>query len=174
MLHLFGVTPVDPPTFFYRTIENASHGETQSDRAVTYTPWEPVSLQIHCREVAPIVYLGRLFVFWTQITTAPINIVNNANSIFGGYKHTWRVNYSSLRLDQTWTPPQRIAMTDKSVFGNGDGVVLDPLLDQFDKGLGTPYVYNSSTVFRLSGELFRRIRRLFQVTTIRRQSRSSP
>ena len=58
VLHLFGVTPEDPPTFYYRTIENASHGERESDRAVTYTPWEPVSLQIHCREVAPIVYLG--------------------------------------------------------------------------------------------------------------------
>jgi len=154
VLHLFGVTPADPPTFFYRTIENASHGETQSDRAVTYTPWEPVSLQIHCRNVAPIVYLGRLFVFWTQISTAPINIVNNANSIFGGYKHTWRVNYSSLRLDQTWTPPQRIAMTDKTVFGNGDGIVLDPLLDQMDKGLGQPYVYNSQQSFDLPENYF--------------------
>jgi hypothetical protein len=134
VLHLFGVTPEDPPTFYYRTIENASHGEKESDRTVTYTPWEPVSLQIHCREVSPVVYLGRLFVFWTQITTAPINIVNNANSIFGGYKHTWRVNYSSLRLDQTWSPPQRIAMTDQTVFLQGDGVVQDPLLDVFDKG----------------------------------------
>ena len=86
---------------------------------MTYTPWEPVSLQIHCREVSPVVYLGRLFVFWTQITTAPINIVNNANSIFDGYKHTWRVKYSSLRLDQTWTPPQQLAMTDATVFPQG-------------------------------------------------------
>jgi len=140
VLHLFGVTPADPPTFFYRTIENAAHGETQSDRAVTYTPWEPVSLQIHCRDVSPIVYLSRLFVFWTQVTTAPINIVNSANSVFGGYKHTWRVNYSSLRLDQTWTPPQRIAMTDISAFPNGDGVILDPLLDPTEKGLGSPFV----------------------------------
>jgi hypothetical protein len=144
VLHLFGVTPDDPPTFYYRTIENASHGERESDRAVTYTPWEPVSLQIHCRDVAPIVYLGRLFVFWTHITTAPINIVNNANSIFGGYKHTWRVNYSSLRLDQTWTPPQRIAMN----------VVLDPLLDQFDKGLAIANVYNNPQPFDILGNYF--------------------
>jgi Neuraminidase-like domain len=154
VLHLFGVTPADPPTFYYRTIENATHGETQSDRAVTYTPWEPASLQIHCRDVAPIVYLGRLFVFWTQITTAPINIVNNANSIFGGYKHTWRVNYSSLRLDQTWTPPQQIEMTDATVFPQGDGVVLGPLLDQIDKGLQNPVVYSGAQSYNVSPMMF--------------------
>jgi hypothetical protein len=134
VLHLFGVTPEDPPTFYYRTIENASHGEKESDRAVTYTPWEPVSLQIHCREVSPVVYLGRLFVFWTHITTAPINIVSNANSIFDGYKHTWRIKYSSLRLDQTWTPPQQLKMIDSTTFSQGDGIVLDNLLDCIDKG----------------------------------------
>jgi hypothetical protein len=133
VLHLFGVTPQDPPTFFYRTIENASHGETETDRAVTYTPWVPVNLQIHCREISPIVYLGRLFVFWTQITTQPQNPVVSANSIFDGYKHSWRVKYSSLRLDQTWTPPQQLALTDPLVFAMGDGVVSDPLLDSVDK-----------------------------------------
>ncbi len=135
VLHLFGVTPEDPPTFFYRTIENASHGETDADKGVTYTPWEPVSLQIHCREVSPVVYLGRLFVFWTQITTAPVNLVINSNSIFDGYKHSWKVKYSSLRLDSTWTPPQQLAMTDTSVFPAGDGIVLDPLLDWVDRGI---------------------------------------
>lgn len=35
VLHLFGVTPANPPTFFYRTVENAAHGETEADRAVT-------------------------------------------------------------------------------------------------------------------------------------------
>jgi hypothetical protein len=133
VLHLFGVTPADPPTFFYRTIENASHGETESDQAVTYTPWAPVSLQIHCREVSPIVYLGRLFVFWNQITTASVNLVASGNSVFGGYKHTLRVKYSSLNLDQTWSPPQQISLTDTTVFPQGDGVVMDQLLDSRDK-----------------------------------------
>jgi Tc toxin complex TcA C-terminal TcB-binding domain/Neuraminidase-like domain len=133
VLHLFGVTPSDPPTFFYRTIENATHGETETDRAATYTPWVPVNLQIHCREVSPIVYLGRLFVFWTQISTAPTNLVTNASSVFDGYKHTWRVKYSSLRLDATWTPPQQLAIADTMVFPVGDGIVMDPLLDPVDK-----------------------------------------
>src|SRR5262249_45188103 len=127
VLHLFGVSPSDPPTFFYRTVENASHGETETDRAVTYTPWVPVNLQIHCREVSPVTYLGRLFVFWTQITTKSTNLVANANSIFDGYKHTWTAKYSSLRLDGTWTPPQQLGMTDTKVFPFGDGVVMDYL-----------------------------------------------
>jgi Tc toxin complex TcA C-terminal TcB-binding domain/Neuraminidase-like domain len=151
VLHLFGVTPDDPPTFYYRTIENASHGETEADRAVTYTSWAPLSLQIHCREISPVVYLGRLFVFWTQITTAPMNLVINSNSIFNGYKHTWRVKYSSLRLDGTWTPPQQLAMTDTTAFPVGDGIVLDPLLDYLDKGYsgshGWPPGYDISNGF---------------------------
>jgi hypothetical protein len=147
VLHLFGVTPADPPTFFYRTVENANHGETETDRAVTFTPWVPVNLQIHCREISPIVYLGRLFVFWTQISTAPQNLVVNANSIFNGYKHTWRVMYSFLRLDQSWTPPQQLSMTDPKIFGSGDGVVLDPLLDYFDKN---QYGYDGETSLRLT------------------------
>ncbi len=142
VLHLFGVTPADPPTFFYRTVENANHGETETDRAVTYTPWVPVNLQIHCREISPIVYLGRLFVFWAQISTAPQNLVANANSIFNGYKHTWRVKYSSLRLDQSWTPPQQLALTDPKIFEQGDSIVFDPLLDYFDKN---QYGYDSQT-----------------------------
>jgi hypothetical protein len=133
VLHLFGVSPSDPPTFFYRTIENARHGETETDRAVTYTPWVPVNLQIHCREVSPVTYLGRLFVFWTHITTAPTSLVANANSIFDGYKHTWMAKYSSLRLDGTWTPPQQLRMTDTRVFPFGDGVVMDHLLDPAEK-----------------------------------------
>jgi hypothetical protein len=147
VLHLFGVTPADPPAFFYRTVENASHGETEADRAVTYTPWAPVNLQIHCREVSPVVYLGRLFVFWTQITTAPINLVVNSSSIFDGYKHTWRVKYSSLRLDGTWMPTQQLAMADTKAFQVGDGVVMDPLLYPPDKGLGSD---NESTEYLLA------------------------
>jgi hypothetical protein len=133
VLHLFGVSPSDPPTFFYRTVENASYGETETDRAVTYTPWVPVNLQIHCREISPVTYLGRLFVFWTQITTRSTNLVANANSIFDGYKHTWTAKYSSLRLDGTWTPPQQLGMTDTKVFPLGDGVVMDYLLDPPEK-----------------------------------------
>jgi hypothetical protein len=151
VLHLFGVTPADPPTFFYRTVENAIRGETEADRAVSYTPWVPVNLQIQCREVSPVVYLGRLFVFWSQTTTAPLNVVVNSNSIFAGYKHTWRVKYSSLRLDQTWTPPQQFAMTDSTTFPMGDGVVMDPLLDYMDKGYddsrGAPPGYDVSRGF---------------------------
>jgi hypothetical protein len=163
VLHLFGVTPADPPTYFYRTVENASHGQTETDRAVTYTPWVPVNLQIHCREVAPVVYLGRLFVFWTQITTAPTHLVANASSIFDGYKHHWGVKYSSLRLDGTWTPPQQLAMTDSSVFPLGDGVVPDPLeapiVKSMEEGmspqLAQDYALQWEIVFGLPSEINR-------------------
>ena len=67
MLQLFGVTPGEPPTYYYRTVTNAQYGETEPDRSVAYGAWRRIDVQIPVRKVAPVIHLGRLYVFWTEV-----------------------------------------------------------------------------------------------------------
>jgi hypothetical protein len=127
ILHLFGVTSEDPPRYYYRTIEGPHYGETEPDLGVAYNPWQPIKVQIPATQVAPVVYLNRLFLFWTNVTTKPKNLVQGGGSRFTGYQHTMKVSYSSLRLDGTWTAPQPIMLSGPSIFPSGDGIVDDPL-----------------------------------------------
>lgn len=129
LLHLFGVTPGDPPVYYYRTIENAYYGETAEHRGVVYRPWRKIDVQIPVRKVAPIVYLGRLFVFWVEIVSTPKNEVKDAGSQFIGYKHKLTLKYTILRLDGVWTPPQVISLSSISLFSTGDGIIDDLLAE---------------------------------------------
>ncbi len=130
LLHVFGVTPGDPPTYFYRTIENAHYGQTERNRGVVYGPWRKIDVQIPVRKIAPIVHLGRLFVFWVETTTTPKNAVKDGGSQFVGYKHRLTLKFTSMKLDGSWTPPQSVALSNPNVFASGDGIVDDPLADQ--------------------------------------------
>jgi hypothetical protein len=127
VLHLFGVLPGDPPLYYYRTVENAYHGEVGAKRTPVYTAWRKIGVQIPVRRVSPIVYQGRLFVFWVEIATAPRNEVAEGGSRFVGYRHKLTIKYTTLRLDGTWTPAQTIKIVRASVFRNGGGIVDDPL-----------------------------------------------
>ena len=53
-LHVFGRTLSTPPAFYYRRRENG----------VTWTPWEKVELDIEGDHLVPMVWRGRLFLFW--------------------------------------------------------------------------------------------------------------
>jgi hypothetical protein len=132
LLHLFGVTPGDPPIYYYRTIRNAHYGEQNSGRGVSYGPWQKIDVQIPVRKVAPIVHLGRLFVFWVEIVTTPKNEVKDAGSTFVGYKHRLAVKYTTLRLDGGWTPPQVVSLSG-GTFSTGDGIVEDPLAEKSER-----------------------------------------
>lgn len=129
VLHLFGVTPGEPPTYYYRTVTNAQYGETEPDRSVAYGAWRRIDVQIPVRKVAPVIHLGRLYVFWTEVITTPNNKVSGGGSEFVGYKHRLAVKYTSLRLDGRWTPPHQIKLTG-GLFPTGDGIVDDPLAEQ--------------------------------------------
>jgi hypothetical protein len=128
-LHLFGVTPDSPPTYYYRGVNNVFyHGPSEgATRGIDWSHWRKIEVQIPVRQVAPVVYLGRLFVFWVEFTTTPKNDVSSGASSFVGYKHRMTLKYTSLRLDGTWTPPQPICLKDPLIFPTGEGVVEDPL-----------------------------------------------
>lgn len=53
VLHVFGRTYSQPHKYFYRRYKNQM-----------WTPWEPVSAQIECDHLAPVVWRDRLYLFW--------------------------------------------------------------------------------------------------------------
>jgi hypothetical protein len=123
-LHLFGVTQDDAPNYYYRSIDESKVTTTRP--APLYCPWQRIDLSIPVRKVSPFVLEGRLYLFWIENATRPMNAFINGNSRFNGYRHSVRVRYSTLRLDGTWAAPQLIRFA--SLDGTADTrIVEDPL-----------------------------------------------
>jgi hypothetical protein len=120
VLHLIGVAHTDPPTFYHRTRESAGH-------SYTWSPWQPISVQIPVRRVSPVVHDGRLHLFWIEIRTQSTNKVKDAGSTFIGYRHKLTLKYTTLRLDGKWTAPQDVALPREAPF------------DSYTAGLVTDY-----------------------------------
>lgn len=140
-LHLFGVTSDEPPIYYYRAIENSHYGEREKDRGIVWSPWRKIDVQIPVSRVSPIMFRGRLHVFWVEFTTRPKNEVKDGGSEFVGYQHKMSLKYTSLRLDGSWTTAQRISLYGVHPFDDGDGVIDDPLKDDNDSTLA----YNRAT-----------------------------
>ncbi len=137
VLHLFGVTASKPLVHYYRTVENVYRAERSESIGVVWNPWRRVEIQVPVRQVSPIVFNGRLFVFWVEVSSRPVNDMVGGNTQFARYRHTMQVKFTGLRLDGTWTPPQQITLRHE-VFGNTDGVVVDPLIEPIEMtALGT-------------------------------------
>ena len=135
ILHLFGVTPADPPAYYYRRVENATYGLSEGSFKPIWNPWQKIDVQIPVRKVSPIVFQKRLYVFWVELHTASENKISEGSSYFSGYKHTMTVQFIIRRLDGTWAPSQKIALSAAPPFYSGNGVILDPLanLDEMQR-----------------------------------------
>lgn len=123
LLHLFGVTASEPPVYHYRTIRNL-----ENTAGPVFSAWEKVDLQIPVRKVSPIVYLGRLYVFWVETTTRSLNEFKSGSSKFTGYRHSVRTKFSQLRLDAKWTPPQILKVAGTDSTGVADVRLVDDRL----------------------------------------------
>ncbi len=126
VLHVFASNRGNPPDHWYRTIENVYRVERGDVRHVTWGPWRKVNVQIPVREVSPVVYQGRLYVFWVEVNTRPDNDTATGRSRFVGYKHAFKICYTALRLDGTWTAPQPLDV-------GADRVLADPLASESDR-----------------------------------------
>ena len=62
VLHVFGRTKDVPAIYYYRRCEDK----------VRWTPWEPVPLDIQADHLIPLVFNGRLYVFWPDFKLTPI------------------------------------------------------------------------------------------------------
>jgi hypothetical protein len=129
VLHLIGVTPGDPPTYYYRSVDNLLFGERDEDRVTSWGPWQPMDIKIPVRQCSPVVHDGRLHVFWVEIVTTPQNEVRDAGSKFVGYAHRLSVKFATLRLDGHWTVAQSVSLYGTPPFAETDGLVDDPLIE---------------------------------------------
>ena len=132
ILHLFGVTADEPPMYYYRRIENIYYAEKNDNRGVVWGPWQKINVQIPVRNVAPITYNGRLHVFWVRVTTLANTVFDNNRSIFTGYSHKFSIEFTTLKLDGTWTPPQKLNLKGSHPF-IGNGVIQDPLAEDAER-----------------------------------------
>lgn len=132
VLHLFGVSSAEPPAYYYRRVENIYYSEKNDNRGVVWGPWQSIGVQIPVRQVAPIMYNGRLHVFWVNITTLTNSVFDNNRSVFTGYSHKFSIEFTTLKLDGTWTPPQKLSLNDNYPFA-GNGVLQDPLADDEER-----------------------------------------
>lgn len=126
VFHVFGATNADPPVYYYWTISNLYYGKFDPDRHVAYSARRKIDVSIAARTVNPIVYLGRLYVFWNEIATSSNNRVKDGESKFIGYKHKITTKFVSLRLDGSWTPPQALQLVEDWPQESG-GIIADPL-----------------------------------------------
>ncbi|MCA9549797.1 MAG: hypothetical protein KC933_07170 [Myxococcales bacterium] len=122
-LHLFGATRTDPPVWYYRAVDNLRFSRWGQADGVRWWPWVEVGAKIPVREVAPVVYRGRLHVFWVELQTRSVSSVQGGGSVFLGYDHTVRLKFTTLRLDGTWSPAQDVAL--KAWPSADHGVVAD-------------------------------------------------
>ena len=126
-LHFFGVTISDPIVYYYRMVENAYYGERDDTTGIVWHPWRRIDVQIPVKKVSPIVFNGRLYLFWVEISTQPDSEIIGGSSKFMGYNHTMSLNFTELKPDGSWAQLQRIKLNDRSPFEGGIGVIHDPL-----------------------------------------------
>jgi hypothetical protein len=100
-LHLLGVTPTDPPTYYYRRIENLylSQGAGSNRPRLTATPWRKLDVQIPVPTASPIPYRGTMLIFWAEMNTRPRTIFTGGTSSEAGYVHTISLKFSRLLVD---------------------------------------------------------------------------
>lgn len=109
LLHLFGVSNGEAKEYFYRTVQNIYKSQnSRGEHEVIHSSWKRLGLEIPVKNVSPIVYKGKLYVFWTEVNSRPKpksewNEENRAE-----YVHTYRIKYSHKRLDDTWEPVKAV------------------------------------------------------------------
>lgn len=130
ILHIIGVTKTQPYMFYYRNVKNAILGRQEENVTPVYNSWKKIDVQIPVKIVSPIVFKNRLYVFWITYTTQQKNKVETGNSTFTGYHHKMTLEYTMLRIDGEWTPPQKVKLLSipSVLFHNGEGIIDDLLL----------------------------------------------
>jgi hypothetical protein len=128
-LYLFGRTTDDPPQYYYRKCTLADEGENEIESVKAWTPWEKIDLTINAAKVSPIVLQNRLYLFWIEILTKPVNKIFDGNSQFIGYGHKISLKYSYLDLKGKWKIP--VSMHFKNI--------EDPLAEEHEFIKVAPY-----------------------------------
>lgn len=103
--YFFGRTQQDPPQYYYRTwVDNK-----------VWTPWQKMELAIPADSVSAIIYLGKLYLFWVEITTREKTVVQSGESKLLFYYHDINVAYSYLNEQKKWIVPQKMELKKNTI-----------------------------------------------------------
>lgn len=105
--HIFGHTFEDPPQYYYRRII-IHPGDGISLRKKEWTPWEKVDLSIPCPYVSPIIFQGRIYIFWTQVTIQRLEKFENGTSKLKGHSYDIKLYYSVRNFQGRWLQAQEL------------------------------------------------------------------
>jgi hypothetical protein len=105
-IFLFGRTRTSPYTYYWRRgiISSEAFAEENYEKAISWTPWEQVSVQINARSITPIYMYHKLFVFWTEQTSKKVTLENGAYL----YVTTADICYSFQKTGEGWMPIQTL------------------------------------------------------------------
>jgi Tc toxin complex TcA C-terminal TcB-binding domain/Neuraminidase-like domain/Salmonella virulence plasmid 28.1kDa A protein len=106
--------------------------EVEAER---WEPWESIDLGISAPYACPLIHLGRLYLFWVEITSADTTSFADGNSFFLGTEHQVQLHYSYRGENGKWATDQKLILIDKML----DRCVIDdtpPFLRDFPQILG--------------------------------------
>lgn len=128
-LHFIGLGDDDPIQYYYRKVEKMTNVDN-----LIWNPWQKIQVEIPVKNAVPVVFNNNLYIFWNEIQTQPRSNFVSGNTSFDGYHHKMSVFYIKRKLDDTWSPIQRIFLKSEtanlptSIFSEGaEGIILDPL-----------------------------------------------
>jgi hypothetical protein len=87
--------------------------------AKRWDPWESIDLGVSAPYACPLIHLGRLYLFWVEITSADDTNFVDGNSIFLGTEH--QLHYSYRGENGKWAADQKLTLIDKML----DRCVID-------------------------------------------------
>jgi Tc toxin complex TcA C-terminal TcB-binding domain/ABC toxin N-terminal region/Neuraminidase-like domain len=126
LLHIVAATSSDPPEHYYRTARNLWSQFSKPPGRPVFSAWEKMKVQIPARDVTPVVFRGRLHVFWLEAATRPVNELVGGSSKFVGYDHRVAAKFTALQPDGSWAPAQPLALFE------APGVVRQVLSDRLN------------------------------------------
>jgi Salmonella virulence plasmid 28. len=125
--------------------------------AKRWDAWESIDLGISAPYVCPLVHLGRLYLFWVDITSMDNTSFVDGNSIFLSVQHQVKLHYSYRLNNGQWSGDQKLVLIDKIIDRsvNLDNPAFLPLpsdifgMVSIDKNLSYQFVdnYRSSKTY---------------------------
>jgi hypothetical protein len=94
-----GRTSEDPYQYYFRKYYPSNE---------EWTHWEKIDTGISSAYASPIMYAGKLFIFWNTVNTRERSKFASGNSIFLGHEYSMEVSYTYLSVDGRWAPAQKI------------------------------------------------------------------
>lgn len=97
--YLFARTNVHPYRYSYRTYNHYKQ---------IWTTWKTIDLAIEANEISPVVYRGKLYIYWTESQGKEVNKIKDGNSQADGFVFKSYIKYSMLDENGKWSAPQRL------------------------------------------------------------------